>query len=102
MCAHGVLSEESAERYDAGWLEDLEVDTVDRVFYLEAEVTVPAGGSVQLTAEMDLSQPEKKRRLHMKNVERVQANAAPEIMLSAEQQEETKKLLDIVAECQRQ
>ena len=34
----------------------------------------------------------------MDNVERVQANAAPEIMLSAEQQEETKTLLDIVAE----
>ena len=34
----------------------------------------------------------------MENVERVQANAAPKIMLSAEQQEETKKLLDVVAE----
>ena len=34
----------------------------------------------------------------MKNVERAQVNAAPEIMLSVEQQEETKKLLDVVAE----
>ena len=52
LCSYGVLSEEPAERYVTGWLEDLEVDAVDRVFYLEAEVTVPAGGSVQLTAEM--------------------------------------------------
>ena len=52
LCSYGVLSEKSAERYDTGWLEDLDVDVVDRVFYLEAEITVPAGGSVQLTAEM--------------------------------------------------
>lgn len=52
LCAYGVLSEKPAERYDTGWLEDLEVDVVDRVFYLEAELTIPAGGSVQLTAEM--------------------------------------------------
>ena len=40
------------ERYHTGWLEDLDVANVDRVFYLEAEITIPAGGSVQLTAEM--------------------------------------------------
>ena len=34
----------------------------------------------------------------MENVERAQVNAAPEIMLSADQQPEAKKLLDIVAE----
>ena len=52
LCSYGVLSENPAERYDTGWLEDLEVDVVDRVFYLEAELTIPAGGSVRLTAEM--------------------------------------------------
>ena len=52
LCAYGVLSDQGAERYDTGWLEDLDADAVDRVFYLEAEITVPAGGSVQLTAEM--------------------------------------------------
>ena len=52
LCSYGVLSEKPAERYDTGWLEDLDVDVVDRVFYLEAEITVPAGGRVQLTAEM--------------------------------------------------
>ena len=52
LCAYGVLSEKPAERYGTGWLEDLETDVVDRVFYLEAEITIPAGGSVRLTAEM--------------------------------------------------
>ena len=52
LCSYGVLSEKPAERYDTGWLENLDVEVVDRVFYLEAEITVPAGGSVRLTAEM--------------------------------------------------
>ena len=52
LCSYGVLSEKPVERYFAGWLEDLDVDAVDRVFYLEAEVTIPAGGSVTLSAEM--------------------------------------------------
>ena len=52
LCSYGVLSDQGAERYDTGWLEDLEADVVDRVFYLEAEVTVPAGGSVRLAAKM--------------------------------------------------
>ena len=52
LCSYGVLSEEPAERYYTGWLEDLDVEAVDRVFYLEAEITVPAGGSVRLTAKM--------------------------------------------------
>ena len=50
--SYGVLSKEPVERYHTGWLEDLNVANVDRVFYLEAEITIPAGGSVQLTAEM--------------------------------------------------
>ena len=53
LVTDGVLSGDPAERYDTGSLEDMmEVDSVDRVFYLEAEVTVPAGGSVTLSAAM--------------------------------------------------
>ena len=40
------------ERYLTGWLTDMDVTIVDRVFYLEAEVDIPAGGSVRLLAEM--------------------------------------------------
>ena len=52
MYAYGVLSNEPVERYHSGWLEELDVVSVNRVFYLEAEITIPAGGSVQLTAKM--------------------------------------------------
>ena len=52
IVSYGILSEDPVERYHTGWLEDLEVDSVDRVFYLEAAVDIPAGGSVRLTAEM--------------------------------------------------
>ena len=54
LLAYSVLSPEGAERYGAGWLEDMagEVWTIDRVCWLEAEVTIPAGGSVTLTAAM--------------------------------------------------
>ncbi len=50
LAAYGVLSGSPMARYDTGWLEDLDFDSVDRVFYLEAEVSVPAGGSVALAA----------------------------------------------------
>lgn len=52
LTTYGVLSDRPSARYDTGWLEDLDFDSVDRVFYLEAEVTVPARGSVTLAAEM--------------------------------------------------
>ena len=54
LLAYSVLSPEGAERYGAGWLEDMagEVWTIDRVCWLEAEVTIPAGESVTLTAAM--------------------------------------------------
>lgn len=52
LCSYGPLSERGAERYDTGWLEGLDVTTVDRVFYLEAQIAVPAGGSVTLAASM--------------------------------------------------
>ncbi|MCL2366361.1 MAG: hypothetical protein FWC75_04855 [Oscillospiraceae bacterium] len=50
---HGVLSDHVAARYETGWLEDMihEVYVMSRVFYLMAEVTVPAGESVEILAE---------------------------------------------------
>ena len=48
----GPLSGSVAQRYDTGALEDMDVWSVDRVLYLEAAVTVPAGGSVTLTATL--------------------------------------------------
>ena len=52
LCSYGPLSADSPARYGTGMLEELDFLNVDRVFYLEAEVTIPAGGSVTLTAEM--------------------------------------------------
>lgn len=52
ICSYGNLSESGVERYNTSWLEDLDVENTDRVFYLEAEVDIPAGESVTLKAEM--------------------------------------------------
>lgn len=52
LCSYGPLSGKDVARYHTGWLEDMDFAAVDRVFYLEASVTIPAGGSVTLTAEM--------------------------------------------------
>ena len=54
LLASGILSPSGAERYGAGWLEDIvsDVDTIDRVCWLEAEITIPAGDSVTLSASM--------------------------------------------------
>lgn len=54
LLAHGLLSDDPAERYSTGWLGDVASDarSVDRVCWLAAEITVPAGGSVTLTASM--------------------------------------------------
>lgn len=51
LLSYGVLSDEPVERYDTGWLENIEGGMV-RVCWLESEVTVPAGGTVSLTAAM--------------------------------------------------
>lgn len=55
LLAYGVLSPTATERYGTGWLEELESDvrSIDRVCWLEAEVTVPAGGSVSVSAQMN-------------------------------------------------
>ena len=54
LLAYGILSPSGAERYGAGRLEDIvsDVDTIDRVCWLEAEITIPAGDSVTLSASM--------------------------------------------------
>ena len=52
LCSYGALSENGVARYDTGWLADMDFANVDRVFYLETEVTVPAGGSVEVSAHM--------------------------------------------------
>lgn len=54
LVAHGLLSDDPADRYGTGWLWDVASDawSVDRVCWLAAEVTVPAEGSVRLTASM--------------------------------------------------
>lgn len=51
LLSYGVLSDHAMERYDAGWLESIE-EGLDRVCWLEARVTIPAGGSVELIASM--------------------------------------------------
>ena len=54
LMAYGLLAEDGgAERYDRGWLSELsEVGAVDRVCYLKTEITVPAGASVTLAAQL--------------------------------------------------
>ena len=53
----GVLSDSGVERYAFGNLEDFTGETfrIDRVCWLEGTVTIPAGGSLTVTAEMTKS-----------------------------------------------
>jgi len=50
---HGPLGTSPKERYQWGMLDDIvqETPTHDRVFYLSAQITVPTGSSVVLSAE---------------------------------------------------
>ena len=50
--SYGLLSEDPAERYETGWLEEVDFEVADRVCYLEGEVTIPAGGTVEVTAQL--------------------------------------------------
>lgn len=52
LLSYGVLADAPMERYRRGDIEPMDINIMSRVFYLEGEVTVPAGGSVTLTAEM--------------------------------------------------
>lgn len=48
LMAYGLLSDSPAERYSSGSLEELDVWSADRVFWMEAEITIPAGQNVVL------------------------------------------------------
>ncbi|MCI8422765.1 MAG: hypothetical protein HFF50_04420 [Lawsonibacter sp.] len=48
----GGLLADPVSRYEKGGLEYQDSGQLDRVFYLESSVTLPAGGSVTLTAEL--------------------------------------------------
>lgn len=48
----GILLDDPEARYDFIWLEDLYPEVIQRVFYLKAEVTIPAGASVTVEARM--------------------------------------------------
>lgn len=53
LSAYGVLSENAAARYANGMIEQLDVAAAVRVFWLEAEITIPAGSGVKLDAAFD-------------------------------------------------
>lgn len=53
LAAYGILAENGAERYADGMIENLDVHAVDRVFWLEAKITIPAGTSVKLDAAFE-------------------------------------------------
>ena len=50
LVAYGVLSDNQMERYSDGNIENLDVTSVSRVCWIEAEITIPAGESVNLDA----------------------------------------------------
>ena len=52
LITYGVLSDDVVERYEYGRLDEGDFAVVDRVFYLRAEVTIPAGASVNLAAKL--------------------------------------------------
>ncbi len=54
LCDYGVLSDDSAMRYDSGMLEDIysEAISIQRVMYVTCTVTIPAQESVVLEASM--------------------------------------------------
>ena len=68
LLSDGPLSGGGAGRSHTGSLEDNDVLFTDRVFYLEAEVTVPAGGSVTLSAVMCKNGSYDEYCAHTKNV----------------------------------
>ena len=55
MCSYGPLSEDITNRYSAGELEEIMSDTyaVRRIIYLSIPVTIPANGSIAVSACME-------------------------------------------------
>lgn len=52
LYSYGPLSADGPARYGTGMLEELDFLNVDRVFYLERSVTIPAGESTEVTAHI--------------------------------------------------
>jgi len=54
LTVYGPLDSTATERYQDGRLDDIiyEAYVLDRVFYLEFPVTIPAGGSITVTADL--------------------------------------------------
>jgi len=54
LCDYGTLSDNAAFRYAWAGVEEIFTDMImmDRVFYLKADIDIPAGGSVALTMDM--------------------------------------------------
>ena len=53
LTTYGILAEDCRDRYDFGMLEELsEVGSLDRVCYLQAQVTIPAGSTAEIRAVM--------------------------------------------------
>ena len=50
LVSYGALAENGAERYDSGSIEELDVVGVNRVFWLETEISIPAEENVTLNA----------------------------------------------------
>lgn len=55
LTAYGLISENPVERYSDGMLDSMDFYGEERVFYLEAEVTIPANGTVTVCAEIEKS-----------------------------------------------
>lgn len=55
LLAYGGLTAQEQSRYSAGWLEDVisDAEGIQRVCWLEAQVTIPAGGSLTVTAALE-------------------------------------------------
>lgn len=53
LVSYGLIADDPVARYDTGWLQETDVVWMDRVFYLKAAVTVPAGGSVTVEAAQE-------------------------------------------------
>lgn len=55
LLVYGGLSSQNKSRYSAGWLEDVisDAEGIQRVCWLEATVTIPAGGSLTVTAALE-------------------------------------------------
>lgn len=50
LLSHGLLSGNPEDRFALSWLEEMDFVSMDRVYYLKAQITIPAGESVAVKA----------------------------------------------------